>query len=123
MIETDLYSNGGQYFIILGFAFVILAFAGAITWGTHGKKVRGRAIGIPILVVGILGLVFSIVGGVTTHDTEYSKVVQDLRHAGYPDPISITPNKTFTTGERWCALKPIDGDQPSFFKIVCEASK
>lgn len=122
MIETDLYSNGGQYFIILAFVFVILAVVGAGTWGTHGKKVRGRAIGIPILVVGILGLAFSIVGGVTTHDTEYSKVVQDLRHAGYTDPISIT-NKTFTTGERWCALKPIDADQPTVFKIVCEAGK
>lgn len=123
MIETDLYSNGGQWWGMIAFLLFIVAIAGVITWGVSYRKVTGRAIGIPILVVGILGLVLSIVGGVITHDTEYSKVVQDLRNAGYTDPIAID-GQTFTTGERWCALKPIDGnDSATVFKIVCEAAK
>lgn len=122
MIETDLYINGGSYFGFGILGAILLLLAGIITWATADTNAVGRGVGIPLLVAGVLLLPTSITLATVTHDGAYNAVVKQIHEQGYTDPVDIN-GKTFTTGERWCALKPINGDDATIFKIICEPAK
>lgn len=114
MIETDLWINGGQFWGILVF-FAVVALV--VSVGLMIQDYLGA--GIFVATLAILAGTFGIVMATTTHDAAYSNVVRQIHEQGFKDPITIN-GQTFTSGERWCALKPINGDDATVFKIVCE---
>jgi len=115
IVTTDLYINGGNFWAFGVLGFVILAFVGVGVWISEKP-----AVGVPLILVGIIGVGLSIWAGLATHEAEYNALVSQIHHAGFKDPIDIN-EQTFISGEKWCALKPIgDGDNATIFKIVCE---